>query len=179
MNDIAAKKTKIAIFGSAFNPPSLGHRSVIESLTHFDIVLLIPSIAHAWGKEMLDYKLRCEMLDLFIHDLGCKTFQRSTIEEELYVPGGRVTTYAVLEKAQELYPSADITFVIGPDNFFNFHKFYKAEEILSRWAVMACPEKVAIRSTDIRNELEKMRSVTKLTTKSVANFLIKNNLYKI
>jgi nicotinate-nucleotide adenylyltransferase len=45
--------------------------------------------------------------------------------------------------------------------------------------VMACPEKVAIRSTDIRNELEKMRSVTKLTTKSVANFLINNNLYKI
>ncbi|PWI32299.1 nicotinate-nicotinamide nucleotide adenylyltransferase [Vibrio albus] len=178
MNDITEKKTKIAVFGSAFNPPSLGHKSVIESLTHFDTVLLIPSIAHAWGKEMLDYNVRCDMLDLFIQDLGSDKFQRSGIEEELYVPGSSVTTFAVLEKVQDVYPSADITFVVGPDNFFNFAKFYKAEEILSRWSVMACPEKVSIRSTDIRNELYKMGSVAELTTKSVAKFLINNKLYK-
>ena len=177
MNDIEAKNPKIAVFGSAFNPPSLGHKSVIDSLTHFDTVLLLPSIAHAWGKDMLDYDLRCQMVDLFIQDLGCNNIERSTIEEGLYVPGESVTTFAVLEKIQEIYPTADITFVVGPDNFFNFHKFYKAKEILRRWSVMACPEKVAVRSTDIRNDLQNMRSVTKLTTKSIANFLIDNKLY--
>ena len=177
MDKLTAEKTKIAIFGSAFNPPSLGHKSVIESLTHFDTVLLLPSIAHAWGKEMLDYNLRCQMVDLFIQDLGYDNIKRCSVEEELYVPGESVTTYAVLERVQEMYPSADITFVVGPDNFFNFHKFYKAEQILLNWSVMACPEKVAVRSTDIRNALQKMGSVAKLTTKSIATFLIDNKLY--
>ncbi|MDF4536048.1 nicotinate-nicotinamide nucleotide adenylyltransferase, partial [Vibrio parahaemolyticus] len=49
---------KIAVFGSAFNPPTLGHKSIIDSLGHFDLILLVPSIAHAWGKTMLDYELR-------------------------------------------------------------------------------------------------------------------------
>ncbi|MCV5855789.1 hypothetical protein OFN53_34760, partial [Escherichia coli] len=78
---------KIAIFGSAFNPPSLGHKSVIESLSHFDLVLLEPSIAHAWGKNMLDYPTRCKMVDVFIKDMGLSNVQRSDAEQALYQPG--------------------------------------------------------------------------------------------
>ena len=62
----------------------------------------------------------------------------------------------VLEKIQEIHTQADITFVIGPDNFFKFAKFYRAEEITERWTVMACPEKVKIRSTEEkRNDLHR------------------------
>ncbi|MEF1220429.1 nicotinate-nicotinamide nucleotide adenylyltransferase, partial [Photobacterium damselae] len=49
-------KPQIAIFGSAFNPPTLGHLSVLERLSQFDKVLVLPSYAHAWGKVMLDYE---------------------------------------------------------------------------------------------------------------------------
>ncbi len=112
---------KIAIFGSAFNPPSLGHKSVIESLSHFDCVLLEPSVAHAWGKEMLDYPTRCKLVDAFIQDMGLANVRRSDTEQALYQPGQSVTTYALLNKTQEIYPAADITFVIGPDNFFSVH----------------------------------------------------------
>ncbi len=73
--------TKIAVFGSAFNPPSLGHKSVIESLSHFDLILLVPSISHAWGKQMLSYEIRCELIDAFIHDLQSDKIQRSIVEE--------------------------------------------------------------------------------------------------
>ncbi|WED24328.1 nicotinate-nicotinamide nucleotide adenylyltransferase [Vibrio sp. JC009] len=177
MNTKQATKSKIAVFGSAFNPPSLGHKSVIDSLTHFDKVLLVPSISHAWGKEMLDYSDRCKMVDLFIHDMAQDNVERSTVEELLHVPGQSVTTYAVLEKLQELYPEAELTFVIGPDNLFKFSSFFNAELITERWSVMAFPEKVKVRSTDIRNNLKKMRSVTKLTTKSVADYLIINKIY--
>jgi nicotinate-nucleotide adenylyltransferase len=169
---------KIAVFGSAFNPPSLGHKSVINSLNHFDLVLLVPSIAHAWGKEMLDYQHRCVMVDLFIEDLGQANLQRSNVEESVHVPGEAVTTYAVLERLEDEYPGAELTFVLGPDNFFSFAKFYKSQEILSRWAVMACPERINIRSTDIRNEQKKMGSLSKLTTKQVAKYLTDNNLYR-
>jgi len=169
--------TKIAVFGSAFNPPSLGHKSVIESLSHFDLILLVPSISHAWGKQMLSYEIRCELIDAFIRDLQSDKIQRSIVEEELQQPGQSVTTHAVLSLLQKQLPDADITFVMGPDNLFNFAKFYKAQDILQRWSVMACPEKVAIRSTDIRQRLAENLDITDLTTISVRKILQQRKLY--
>ncbi len=169
---------KIAIFGSAFNPPSLGHKSVIESLSHFDRVLLEPSIAHAWGKDMLNYPTRCQLVDAFINDIGLSNVQRSDAEQALYQPGQSVTTYALLEKIQEIHPTADITFVIGPDNFFKFAKFYKAHQITERWTVMACPEKIKIRSTDIRNALMEGKDISAFTTTTVSELLLNKGLYR-
>ncbi|MCC4237829.1 nicotinate-nicotinamide nucleotide adenylyltransferase [Vibrio anguillarum] len=169
--------TKIAVFGSAFNPPSLGHKSVIESLSHFDLILLVPSISHAWGKQMLSYEIRCELIDAFIRDLQSDKIQRSIVEEELQQPGQSVTTHAVLSLLQKQLPDADITFVMGPDNLFNFAKFYKAQDILQRWSVMACPEKVAIRSTDIRQRLAENLDIADLTTISVRKILQQRKLY--
>ncbi|AEX24902.1 MULTISPECIES: nicotinate-nicotinamide nucleotide adenylyltransferase [Vibrio] len=169
---------KIAIFGSAFNPPSLGHKSVIESLGHFDLVLLEPSIAHAWGKEMLDYPTRCKLVDAFIKDLGLSNVQRSNVEQALYQPGQSVTTYALLNKIQEIHSTDDLTFVIGPDNFFKFAKFYKAQEITERWTVMACPEKIKIRSTDIRKALMEGKDISAFTTLTVSELLLNEGLYR-
>ncbi|WP_117235116.1 nicotinate-nicotinamide nucleotide adenylyltransferase [Vibrio maerlii] len=168
---------KIAIFGSAFNPPSLGHKSVIERLTHFDEVLLVPSIAHAWGKTMLDYQQRCQLVDAFISDLGLSNVIRSDVEETLYKPGESVTTYSVLKKLQELNPESMLTFVLGPDNLFNFSKFYKSEAILEKWAVMACPETVKVRSTDIRNALNQDQPIDKFSTPNVIKVLQNTSWY--
>lgn len=169
--------SKIAVFGSAFNPPSLGHKSVIESLAHFDKVLLLPSIAHAWGKEMLDYSIRCELVDAFIQDLDMDNVERSDIEEQLHQPGESVTTFAVLQALEERHDTCELTFVMGPDNLLNFAKFYKAEEILSRWTVMACPEKVKVRSTDIRAGLQKGDDISSLTTNKVWKKLAEKAYY--
>ena len=163
---------KIAIFGSAFNPPSLGHKSVIDSLAHFDRILLVPSIAHAWGKEMLDFDTRCQLVNAFISDLSLDQVELSLIEKSLFTPSESVTTYAVLS-------DAELTFVIGPDNFFKFSSFYKSDEITKQWSVMACPEKVKIRSTDIRLALQNGSNVAKLSTKSVTKILQDSGLYTI
>ncbi|KQA21349.1 nicotinate-nicotinamide nucleotide adenylyltransferase [Vibrio metoecus] len=168
---------KIAVFGSAFNPPTLGHKSIIDSLGHFDLVLLVPSIAHAWGKVMLDYDQRLQLLDQFIADIGSSKVQRSDVEYELYTPQNSVTTYAVLNGLQARYPDDELTFVMGPDNLLNFAKFYKAEEILQRWTVMACPERVAIRSTTLREALLMGQSISALTTSGVAALLSQRQLY--
>ncbi|MFM2587977.1 nicotinate-nicotinamide nucleotide adenylyltransferase [Vibrio sp. TBV020] len=169
--------SKIAVFGSAFNPPSLGHKSVIESLSHFDKVLLLPSIAHAWGKQMLDYSIRCELVDAFIEDLDASNVERSTVEEDLHRPNSSVTTYSVLEELASRYPGCELTFVMGPDNLFNFSKFYKAEEILERWSVLSCPEKVKVRSTDIRNALIDKKEISDLTTPKVCRKLAEKEYY--
>ncbi|NVD08891.1 nicotinate-nicotinamide nucleotide adenylyltransferase [Vibrio sp. JPW-9-11-11] len=168
---------KIAVFGSAFNPPSLGHKSVIESLSHFDQVLLLPSISHAWGKQMLDYTLRCQLVDAFVRDLSATNVERSDVEEHLVQPDTSVTTYAVLQALELNYPDSQLTFVIGPDNLFNFAKFYRAEEILRRWSLLSCPEKVAVRSTDIRHALSHQQDISHLTTPSVAKLLAEHQYY--
>lgn len=168
---------KIAVFGSAFNPPSLGHKSVIESLSHFDLVLLVPSIAHAWGKDMLDFGIRTQLIEAFIKDMNASNVELSLIEKELHEPGESVKTYDVLKSIQVCHPDADITFVIGPDNFFKFSSFYKAEEISKQWSVMACPEKLQVRSTDIRNSLNQGQKIEQLTTPSVMKILLDHNLY--
>ncbi|NOH79827.1 nicotinate-nicotinamide nucleotide adenylyltransferase [Vibrio sp. RE86] len=169
--------SKIAVFGSAFNPPSLGHKSVIESLSHFDTVLLLPSIAHAWGKQMLDYSVRCELVDAFIEDLEVTNVQRSSIEEELHKPNSSVTTFAVLEALEARFPESELTFVMGPDNLFNFSKFYKADEILNRWSILSCPEKVKVRSTDIRNALIDKKDISYMTTSKVSRKLAEKEYY--
>ncbi|MDC0611866.1 nicotinate-nicotinamide nucleotide adenylyltransferase [Vibrio sp.] len=168
---------KIAVFGSAFNPPSLGHQSVIESVSHFDLILLVPSIAHAWGKDMLDYSIRCSLVDEFIQDLELTNIKRSMVEEELYQPGSPVTTYQVLDELSKTYPDSELTFIVGPDNFFSFERFYKAKEIMTRFSVLACPERVSVRSSDIRAKLLDGRSIESLTTPSVVKKINALGLY--
>ncbi|MGF1682514.1 nicotinate-nicotinamide nucleotide adenylyltransferase [Photobacterium minamisatsumaniensis] len=169
--------TSIAVFGSAFNPPSLGHKSVIERLKHFDQVLLLPSFSHAWGKQMLDYNDRCALVSAFAADINQGNVILSRLEEEIATGDEAVTTFAVLEALEKKYPQANITFVIGPDNFISFGKFFKAEEILSRWQVLACPETVKVRSTDIRNNIKNLCAISHLTTEKVANMLQKEQWY--
>ncbi|WP_153448564.1 nicotinate-nicotinamide nucleotide adenylyltransferase [Vibrio algicola] len=174
--------TTIAVFGSAFNPPSLGHKSVIDSLMHFDRVLLVPSIAHAWGKSMLDFDVRCRMIEGFIDEIGQEKVQLSRIEEALYQPDGvednrSVTTFDVLGALQQRYPDAVLTFVLGPDNLMNFSKFYKADEIVQRWSVLACPEKLAIRSSDIRQRCINNQTIAEFTTPSVQRYIQQKKLY--
>ncbi|MBY5946425.1 nicotinate-nicotinamide nucleotide adenylyltransferase [Photobacterium rosenbergii] len=167
----------IAIFGSAFNPPSLGHQSVIERLAHFDKVILLPSYSHAWGKQMLDYDARCKLVEAFIEDVSQHNLELSQLEKEIAVGDEAITTFAVLEAFEEKYPEANLTFVVGPDNFLNFGKFFKAEEIMQRWQVLACPETVKVRSTQIREQIINSRTISHLTTKKVATMLDEKKWY--
>lgn len=169
---------KIAVFGSAFNPPSLGHKSVLERLSHFDKVLLVPSISHAWGKSMLSYETRIEMVSIFVNDLNMNNLELSTLEKEIYIPEQSVTTFSLLKKLQELHRTADITFIIGPDNLLQFSKFYKSDEIVQRWSVMACPETLPVRSTDIRTAIQDGESIYHLTTKGVQKYIATHHLYE-
>ncbi len=164
-------KKQIAVFGSAFNPPSLGHASVLRRLTHFDKVLLVPSFSHAWNKKMRAFDLRCQWLELFLSDLAQDNLEISTIEKKIY-KGEAITTWALMSSLQTLYPADELTFVVGPDNLFNFAKFYRASDILARWNLFVCPQTLAIRSTDIRDKLDNKEDISALTTPTLAKRLM-------
>lgn len=167
-------KRQIAIFGSAFNPPTLGHLSLLEKLSHFDLVLLVPSFSHAWGKKMADFDLRCYWIELFIKDAKLANLSLCTDEKHIF-SGDAVTTWALLSHLENQYSNADLSFVIGPDNLINFNKYYRAKDILSKWNILSLPETVNIRSTHIRAALENNQSIEKLTTVSLSDKLKSEN----
>ena len=164
---------RVAVFGGSFDPPTLGHQSVIEQLAPvIDEVVLIPSLAHAFGKNLTDYATRLVMLALFIEDV-CEQYpcfknkiQVLNIEPELanLHSTGYVYTYDVLEKVEKLYQEqhAEIGFVIGPDLAIPevFNRFYRAKEIKNRWPILVVEQKLAIRSTDIRHDIAEQMLTT-------------------
>lgn len=171
---------KTAIFGSAFNPPTLGHLDAIQSTLEQDYeqVWLVPSWQHAFGKSMLEYSVRLKMLQRFVSDFAAGNVSICDVEPHIAQPGVPVYTWDVLNHLQSEYPSRQFGFVIGPDNLANWHKFHKATEIQARWPLVTVPERRAIRSTHVRNALATDKLIDNLVTPSVRDFIETNQLYR-
>lgn len=172
----------IAVFGSAFDPPTLGHQDAIDSIManekHFDKVLLVPSYSHAFGKQMTSYEDRLEMLNLFKKDLDNNRIEIADIEPQLQQSEKPVYTYDVLEFLQNtFYPKVELTFVMGPDNLANWHKFHKFEEIERRWSILSVPQRQPVRSTLVRENIAKGININPFVTARVAKYITQQKLY--
>lgn len=157
---------KIAVFGSAFNPPHMGHADVIDqALAHFDQVILIPSFAHAFGKTMAPYPQRVAMAQDLVKVCGWGSRTSvSNIEEAIAASkpdGEAIYTFDVLSALQAANPECKLTFIVGPDNAeqATWEKFYKVNEVDKRWGRWVAKERKTIRSTTIREDLSHNRKV--------------------
>lgn len=174
--------TNIAVFGSAFDPPTLGHAdaidSIMESPEKFDKILLVPSYSHAFGKQMTEYSHRIEMLNVFTKDLRDSRVATCDIEPQLSQQNKAVYTFDVLSHLSEkVYPQSNLTFVMGPDNSDNWHKFYRSSEIEKRWQLFVVPQRRAIRSTLVRDAVASKSDISRYVTPNVADYIAKNKLY--
>jgi len=164
---VLGKTKKIGIIGSAFNPPHLGHKDIIEQVYQdFDEILLVPSYRHAFAKKMVPYKDRlfmASMLGQSFHAERFKTFNHaatiatSSIEREIGINSNvPVYTYDVLNELEQRYLNANIqpelTFIVDPDNATHetWSKFYKGDEILQRWNLRSVSERIPVHSSIIR-----------------------------
>ncbi|ELP5899824.1 adenylyltransferase/cytidyltransferase family protein [Vibrio vulnificus] len=143
---------KIGVFGSAFNPPSKGHMSVISrAAKEFDEIWVIPSANHAFGKDMLPLALRERMVKALIEDIG--NSQVKLVSCEPQVSDGVVYTIDLLDFLAENNEGCKFVFLCGEDNIAAFHKFHRAQEILDRHEVQGFNVIDDIRSTYIRNSV--------------------------
>ncbi len=153
---------KTAVFGSAFNPPHMGHADVINQvLAVFDRVIVVPSFTHAFGKTMAAYSLRLNLAQILVssHPDWQQRVIVSDVEQTIATKKSGnepVYTFDVLSKLEALRPSDKLVFVVGPDNAApdTWAKFYKANEIDERWGRWEAQERKKIRSTAIRNKLK-------------------------
>jgi len=169
---------KIGIMGSAFNPPTKGHLNLIEqALCVVDEVWLVPSYAHAFGKEMISYESRCNLVNAFILDINNPKVKAKCIEHTLY-HGAPVYTWDLLSEMEQIKPSGtQIVFIMGPDNKENWDKFYKASEIKEKWGIWAGQGESSIRSTLVRERISKQECISDLVTKRVEKEVQAHGLY--
>lgn len=160
---------KIAIFGAAFNPPHLGHIDIIKKLDlEFDLVYLIPSFNHAFGKKMMPFDFRIDLIKNACLEFNLLNPIVSSIEKDISVTkktDEAIFTYEILDTFKKLYPNDEIYFALGPDNYdiSNFKKFKNYQYILDNFKLYPVEEKINIRSTICR-AIIKNTDIYNLTT---------------
>ena len=111
---MVAPKPTLAIYGGAFNPPTLGHAAVAESLVNagFERILVMPCFGHTFGKSLAPASERLVLsMDAF-RDLPL--VRVSSFEIDLGMNG---STYELVTKLPLLpeHASHQVFMAIGSD----------------------------------------------------------------
>jgi nicotinate-nucleotide adenylyltransferase len=148
------------VFGSAFNPPTLGHLAAITEAIQFHGVhrlIVTPSFSHAFGKNMLDFDVRMELAKRALSTLPLSIQNKitlSSIEKDLNSlrPNQPVYSYDVLIYLRHVHPIDTIRLVLGPDNILpeTFNKFKNADIINRDFGVIGLHTASGARSSMCR-----------------------------
>lgn len=105
---------KIALFGGSFNPPHVAHLMVaiwVKSTRAVDEVWFVPTYQHAFGKALIDFDARCDLVSSAIATLGSWA-HLSRVEADLGIESRTIDT---VEHLQTQRPDVDFSLVIGAD----------------------------------------------------------------
>jgi len=196
-------RARIGVYGGSFDPVHLGHlRSAIEILRvqKLDELRFLPSgnPPHRSRARVVD-KHRLNMLQLAVKDVAGIAID----DREL---GRKSVSYSIdtLETIQAENPQAELTLVIGMDQFSAFDTWHRWQELLQRveLTVMERPGEIMsgsakelmksslrnrisiisvtqmdISSSRIRKDLQIGLDIRFLVPSSVRNYILSENLY--
>ena len=198
---------RIGIFGGSFNPIHNGHLNVIKTAKDrlsLDRLIIMPAkvAPHKQNAQMADEKDRYEMCRLAVMNIdGAEVSDYEISKDEV--------SYSVitLRHFKELYPDAELCFIMGCDMLLYFKKWYKYEEILSLAALACYPRangeigqmetaaeelrklggKVEIigvipfevSSTQVRELVQSGRDISRYLPESVWKYIVENKLYRV
>lgn len=195
---------KIGIFGGAFNPVHNGHLKLADAyLTELklDKIIFIPTAVppHKTSEGLISGEHRINMLKSAI--TKNESFEVSDIE---FKRTGKSYSYDTICRLKKVYTNDELYLIIGSDQFFSFHNWYRALDILNMVTVctaareeneynMLCNYKNShedmkncilsnfdvfeVSSTDIRNRIKNGESISPFVPKEVEQYIKENNLY--
>ena len=190
---------RIGIYGGSFNPIHRGHTELAASIVQQGLVdelwLLVSPLNPLKSGEVSDiaeYGHRLRMAQLATE--GIEGVKVSDFERHLPVPSYTVTTLGELRKA---YPEHEFTLVIGADNWEQFPRWYRADEIIEKYRVLiyrrpgceieetSLPASVHvvdtplfdISSTQIRTSIADGMPLTKWVDRKVLTYIKRHHLY--
>jgi len=124
----------IAVFGGAFNPPTIAHYEVAKhvlGLPEVTCLLFVPVGDHYKKAGLVPAFHREQMLEIMISRLPNASV--SKIETKAEHP---LKTIETLEKIQNEYPRERIAFVMGADNLCGLTNWYKYEVLVKRFKMI-------------------------------------------
>ena len=139
MNNMGKKR--IGLFGGTFDPIHCGHVKAAESVQRifdFDRILFIPSYIppHKESVDVASAEHRLKMVELALSPFD--RFSPSSIEID-----ARGTSYSIvtLNRIKEMFPRADIYFLLGIDAFMEIETWKDYENVLEQcsFIVMSRP----------------------------------------
>lgn len=188
-------KIRTAIFGGSFDPIHCGHvalaRAVRDSGLADEVWFLVtPLNPHKQGKTLTDESERLAMVRLAI--AAEQGIIASDFEFHLPRPSYTINTLTALDAT---FLSRDFLLLMGADNWRKIDKWYKGDEIVSRFGIIvyprgdeaapALPENVKwlqaqlydISSTEIRCALSAGEDVSQWLHPDVVKYIKEKKLY--
>lgn len=189
---------KIGIFGGSFNPIHLGHAliaSYIVENSDIDTLWLMVSPQNPLKENSSlasDYH-RLRMTELVSRRI--ENVITSAFEFDLPKPSYTIDT---LNALQAKFPDDEFYLVIGADNWCVFDRWKAGEEIITKHRVLIYPRRgydivipekysdrvsvveaplIEVSSTQVRERLSQLKSVSFYVPEAVERYIIENNLY--
>jgi len=127
---MAGLKMRVGIFGGTFDPPHLGHlilAAEASSQMKLDKLLwvLTPDPPHKRDQHLTPIEIRFELVKLSLRD--DPTFEMCRVD--LDRPGPHYTLDTV-KLIKQVYPRADIFYLIGGDSLHDYPNWHRASELL-------------------------------------------------
>ncbi len=169
---------KTAVIPGAFNPPTIGHKKLIESLSLYDRVLLVPIQAYAHGNRLADYQTRIDMLEAFLGDICSKNASVYPVEHLINPDGTYVKTSQVIEYIESENPSAEVTLVVKPEHIAKFSTSSDTTPLVGRISLLVNPELSTISSSIVREKKFRDIDISEDITPSVHQLINSGNLYQ-
>ena len=180
---------RVGVLGGTFDPPHLGHLGLSINVLRealVDEVWFVPCLTHRFGKAPAPFDARLEMCRLLI--AGRHSMRVSNIEETLRRPG---YTLDLIETLMIDYPEHTFRLIAGQDIYHQKEKWHHYDDV----AALAPPIYVArvgeqpipgplvaapidVSSTEVKERLERGRSVDGLLAPAVIRYIETHNLYR-
>ena len=184
--------TKTGIFGGSFNPIHNGHIALARQLCQaagLDEVWLMVSPQNPLKPQssLLDDRLRLQMARQALADEP--TIKACDYEFRLPRPS---YTWNTLRALEHDFPDREFVLMIGGDNWQNFSRWYRADDILRCYRLVVYPrrgscigdvtgnvtvveaELLDISSTDIRRRVQQGLSIAGMVPDSIVDTVIKH-----
>ncbi|WP_071517490.1 nicotinate-nucleotide adenylyltransferase [Geitlerinema sp. PCC 9228] len=132
------RTTKIALFGTSADPPSIAHREILHQLAaNFDWVAVWAS-DNPFKSHQTPLERRATMLQLVIHDvMRHQPNAQGNIGYHPELSSSRALL--TVERAEQIWPNADFTFVVGSDLLEQLPRWYRVEEFLQKVQLLVVP----------------------------------------
>lgn len=194
---LAPGKKQIGIFAGTFDPPTLGHLRVAQTVlkeTEVSDVIFLPCYEHAFGKEPTDFKKRLKMCHILTREEP--NMMVSDMEDRLKTKYSVDILEHFVEEAQaNSYFDLSFNLIMGTDNYWKMDKWKDPDRVkelappiwIRRLGEKDLPpeEKMlelssSYSSTEFRNAISEndARSVL-MTLSSVHDYVLRKNLYKL